>query len=115
MSAIIANDHHNLDQRHQALEVANTVRTRISRLRRELRLLPRVEARDQIIALLLDPTPPHDAIRVGWLLCSVHQVGRSHIHRWLIYAGIWSEDRRVRELTPRQRARLADRLREDVR
>ena len=96
------------EQRTSALEKANEVRMAVAQLRRDVFAMSNTDGRKTVANLLRDPPPLVDAITVGHLLLSIFGCGHKRIHKWLAKAGIWSEDSRVRELSVRQRAALAD-------
>jgi hypothetical protein len=106
---------HELEQRRQALAIANSTRTGIARFRSDTRALPRPQARDAVINVLLEPGPLLGAMHVRHLLLTIHQVGHAHADAWLKRAGVVSGDRKIRQLTVRQRESLADRVREAIR
>ena len=100
-------------QRHDALRIANRVRFAGIRYRRELAQLPRDEAHERVVRLLLDPVDgPLGTLRVGHLLLSVPTLGPRKVTLLLFRAEIYSQDKRLAALTSRQRVALAHALRE---
>lgn len=102
-------------QKRGALEKANATRIGNARFRDETRLLPAVEAARRIAEVLESPEGCVCAMPMGRLLMSIERVGHQRAQRWLTLAGVRSMDRRVDELTDRQRALIATILRETVR
>jgi hypothetical protein len=100
-----------LDQRHMALEIANRRRMSMATQRREIGAMSRLDGRDRVASLLVDPSLEIVAMPVGRLLLSIHRVGVKKVGWWLNLAEIRSADRRVGELTDRQRLSLVDILR----
>lgn len=98
-------------QRDQALEKANAVRFAIVRVRANVGALNSREGRDLVALLLEHPSGVVPSMRVGTLLTAIHRVGRQKSASWLLAAGGRSADRKVRDLTERQRFALAAILR----
>lgn len=98
-------------QRLIALESANQVRISVADMKHRIRTQPRILGMRLVAELLLDPPEFVGTIRIGRLLRSIRGIGISKAHGWLYAADVRSEDRRVRELSVRQRSVLAELLR----
>ena len=98
----------NTAQRDAALHLANTVRLANKERRCWMRSLPEARARAELVELLERPDDIIGADRIGRLLLSVPRFGQAKTIATLRYAGIVSADRRIRDLTLRQRARVVD-------
>lgn len=104
-----------MEQRMGALEVANLVRISMCERKREIHGVSTVEGLRWIASMLEDGDPVVGPMPVGKLLFAVRHVGRERVRKWLTAAGVRSEDRKVRELSERQRVVLAGVLRERAR
>lgn len=93
-----------IQQRMMALERANEIRTRRSRLKREI-AAGRVMARD----VLLDPPWWADTMKVVDLLLAVPKVGRVKVDRTLFRCRV-SPSKTLGDLSERQRFELAAHL-----
>lgn len=102
------------EQRTGALRLANEVRSSNSRLRKEIFALEHLEGLGRVADLLDDPAPPVASLSVGRLLRYARRIGDAKVRRLLAVARVSSEDRRVGELTGRQRDVLAALLRADA-
>jgi hypothetical protein len=100
-----------LDQRHQALMVANERRTAIADQRRLIASLPQQDGLELVSDLLAYPTAAVAAMPVGRLLLAIRKVGVSTVGTWLSIASVRSADRRVDQLTERQRMALSSAVR----
>jgi hypothetical protein len=100
-----------LEQRRQALAIANSTRMGIARFRSDIRAMPRPQARDTVINVLFEPGPVLGAMHIRHLLLAINRVGHTQADSWLKWAGVISGDRPVRQLSVRQRECLANRLR----
>lgn len=94
------------EQRALALAKANTVRTTNRNLIVELGGLPRQDAECRVASMLLS-SGSWDALPVYRLLTAPRGIGSAKAALALKSAGVVSGDRRVRELTDRQRRTLA--------
>lgn len=104
------------DQRLEALARANQVRCANVQTKRMIHTLPLHEGRLLVAELLEDETVvslPVGALPVGRLLSSINRLGRAGTLRLLRRAEVSSWDKRVRELTSRQRLAVARQLRGD--
>lgn len=99
-------------QWQQALTRANNTRFATSAYRRHIATLSREDG-SVAVAELLEGDPPADlaSIPIGRLLTTIMSIGHRNLAMLLRHAGIMSAQRRVRELTPRQRLALAYALR----
>jgi hypothetical protein len=93
-------------QRDQALALANHRRAILKTLREDLGDVDLKAGCGMVAAILADPTDHEAAIPVGRLLLSIDRFGVSSLQVVLRAAGIMSADRRVRDLTVRQRSAL---------
>lgn len=98
-------------QRMSALLIANDRRVGISRYRKQIALLSYSQGRAIVCGILEQPTAPMTSARIGLLLGSIRRVGVSKASKWIKEAGIVSADRKVGELTDRQRMALAAAIR----
>lgn len=92
-----------VSQREESLALANTIRIAAAVVRRQ------VEAGELTLDEALEH-PDAQATKVGRLVVAVPRVGVKKTHRLLRDAGIMSGDRRVRDLTARQRTALVEAL-----
>jgi hypothetical protein len=99
-----------LTQRQDALTIANGVRLRRSRLRREVHALDRVPGMVRVAALLADREPSIATLFPIELLCWPRTMHQPVAVRFLMAAGV-RDWRSVGELTDRQVALLAGMLR----
>jgi hypothetical protein len=97
-------------QRASALAVANERRKAIGETRRLVRALPMQEGMRMVASLLRDPSPTVLAMSVSALLGSIRHINRGKLPRILRDADVFMWDRRVHQLTDRQRLLLADDL-----
>lgn len=103
------------EQRMEALRVANAVRFGMRDVKRRVGRM----ATDDGLREIADRLEHADAMvmpmAIGDLLGAPRRVGRVSVHGWLNVAGVRSADRRVRDLSERQRLLLARLLRERAR
>lgn len=99
-------------QAAKALRAANERRAILAALREHIATLGLRDGCAFVANLLDDPGEHEAAIPVGRLLMSVDRFGMQSLTLALRDAGILSADKRVRDLTPRQRTALADVLRD---
>lgn len=99
-------------QHMDALDRANEVKHVQKQLRDDLRGLDQHEARRRA-ADWIEQAPDHPCARMhtGWLLRACPRVGAALSNRWLRFAGVVTDSRKVGDLTPRQRERLVQALR----
>lgn len=100
----------NTEQSIHALRLANDTRTSQHAFRREMAAVSYAEGCQRVARLLVGDDDMDDAIgrmRVGRFLNTIRRFGPLNIERSLNAAGIVSEERRVRDLTNRQRVALA--------
>ena len=100
-----------VEQRMAALRMANDVRLTNARVRRQVGMLGQRDGMLAVADLLERLDPSASAMPISRLLRSVHRLGDRKARRLLNHAGIVSGDRRVDQLTVRQRACLATALR----
>jgi hypothetical protein len=102
-----------LDQRAEALKHANRVRLATCDLRREIRALGCVEGRLMVAGLLEGDVEFETAgsMSVWRLVGSISKLGPVAAGGLLRKVGVLSGDRRVRDLSVRQRVLLASMLR----
>lgn len=98
-------------QRLLALDRANGVRAEGSLVKQRIRRLPRSESRDLVVSLLENPPEGVMALTVWGLLRAVRGGSETRVRLWLGRAGLFPQ-KRVRELTVRQRLELAGILRD---
>jgi hypothetical protein len=87
------------------------VRAGHSAIKTHIHLAPGRESRERAAGVLLAPSEHALSMRVGVLLRSVWRAEDRQVRAWLTAAGVRSEDRRVGDLTERQRRALAEALR----
>lgn len=99
-------------QRRDALVIANRKRTTVAKFKREVRALPREDAAEHL-ALMLERPLPHalDSALVYAVLMTIPRIGNGKASLILREAGINIPDRRIRDLTMRQRKMIAARVR----
>lgn len=100
-----------VEQRAAALERANSARLDCSRVKTRISQLPRTESRALAVSLLEDPSEAMMRLKVWDLLMAIRGAGEVHVRFWLGRAGLFPQ-KRVRELTVRQRLELAGILRD---
>lgn len=98
-------------QQEEALARANTIRLAQAAFRREVAAMPRLEGMGVVAAALEDPDETTGAMRLGFVLAAPRRCSLGTAERLLGGVGVGSSDRRVRELTERQRKVLAVALR----
>jgi hypothetical protein len=100
-------------QSMEALAGANEIRIGISRIRRYVEGLPQPLAAVRVADALEHDydEPAIGAMRAGGLLAAIHRFGPARVRACLRLAGVESADRRVRELSERQRRVIAGQLR----
>lgn len=100
------------EQRMGALAVAHGRRIAMANVKRRVRSQPSYQAGCGMVADLLVQMPPEvGALTVRKLLLSVRKMGEQRVWRLLNAAQVRSGDRRVRELTDRQRQIIVAELR----
>jgi hypothetical protein len=99
-------------QARDALLLANDTRLGVATLKREIRALPQHEAVLVVIDALehRHDDPLLGAARVRHLLCSVTYFGDVRARKLIQAAQVYNGDKRLRELTARQRGLLVDLL-----
>jgi hypothetical protein len=103
------------DQRTDALLRANEIRSKCSVYKREIAALPADVGTWRVMELLEEPvTGPLGSIRTITLLMSIRRLGNQKARNLLSRAGVVSGDRRLSELTARQREALRTRLEDRV-
>lgn len=96
----------------QALTRANDVRRNTAELKNQIRALsPRAGAELAADIIENDEDELCGAIRILALLLCVRRLGEHKVMKCLITAGIVNADRRLRDLTPRQRKAVAAQVR----
>ena len=97
--------HHSEPQWHIALEHANAVRAECAHLKAELHSQPPKDGRMLAARMLEQPTGPIGGLRVGTLLMNIWRAGETTVDRWLRAVEV-HRDRKVRDLSDRQRRLL---------
>lgn len=95
------------EQRTAALALANQRRTAKVKIKANLAGMQRHDAVIAAAGLVEDATAAAGALSVAELVRSLPRHGDAAIRRACRHAGIISGDRKLRELTPRQRRELA--------
>ncbi|HEX6024378.1 MAG TPA: hypothetical protein VFZ00_20485 [Solirubrobacter sp.] len=90
-------------QRQEALARANEVRIKNSVWKTENTALSSAEGLQRLIDVLTDPREPHDRLQIGQALLSVRRLGVTKAAPILKHASVLSGDRKIGELTFRQR------------
>jgi hypothetical protein len=100
-------------QRQGALHAANARRMAISEYKKHIATYPIDEGRVIVADFLVesDTWGELGGIRVGQLLMAISKIGHEKARWYVKAAGIWSGDRRVMDLTERQRYALSCLLR----
>ena len=104
-----------MTQHMDALAHANRVRVAQAKLKVELKSLGTQESRHLLADLLGEPSEELGRLRVLVALCACFGTGPNYGRRMLALAEVAREDKRVMDLTPRQRDRLARALRGELR
>ncbi len=99
------------EQRLDALQHANHVRTANSRLRTDIRGRSQPDGMLYVADLLTNPVGAVQSMPVGRLLATIRHFGVVRATQVCTYAGVVSMDRRVGQLTERQRDMVAGVLR----
>ena len=100
-------------QRADALELANHVRISNARFKETIAALPEPQGRHRVADLLDGPTDgAHGQLKINQLLKAIDRVGDRGLFEMLRHAGVLNPEKRLRELTPRQRKALVDVLRD---
>lgn len=95
-----------LTQPQLALELANEVRHRNAVTKIQVARLDRHAGYKAVAEIIDSPDGPGGALQVGQLINAIHRVNDATSGPLLIRAGVYKTSRRVRDLTPRQRAAL---------
>lgn len=98
------------DQRGDALAKANRVRLANAQTYREIRALPAPAAFRRVSGILRAPRGAECAMRVDALLSAASRIGPSKVAALIALAGVRHADRRLRDLTDRQRRVIATAL-----
>lgn len=101
-----------LPQHMQALAKAEAQKTAAGDFKRSVRSLP-AGAGARKIAVTLEHDHHDDVIgriRIRRLLLCIKRMGEQNVTRCLLAAGVTNSDRRLTELTPRQRSAVAIQL-----
>lgn len=97
-------------ERQRNLDVANERRLAMAKIKANIKA-PELWDGRRLVANLLDaPTEHVEAFQIGPLMLCIHRFGERGVKRILHIAGV-SYDRRVRDLTPRQRGEVSRLLR----
>lgn len=100
-------------QRTEALALANHVRKVNSLLKKDIAALPERDGRRMVADLLSSPVEgAHGQLRISQLIKSIDRTGDRALFDTLRYAGIYNSDKRLRDLTARQRNALVEVLRD---
>jgi hypothetical protein len=100
-----------VQQRADAMQHANAVRAAIGQLKRDIHAPAHRDGCLRAAKFLLDPDDLASAIRTRPLLKAIRQMGDRKAETLMSAAGIVNADKRVRDLTPRQRRALSTGLR----
>ena len=97
------------DQRMAALALANAVRTSNANTLKRIASMPYLDGIDAVIELLRDADEkgPFGVLTIRRLLLAPAKFGEGKVNDLLRAAGIGTGDRRLRQLTRRQREKLA--------
>jgi hypothetical protein len=99
------------EQAMAALKLANNTRMHIAGFKRDIARRTHRAAIAALIDVLLTPPTEEDGLlaagRVKHLLCAIPAVGESKAAKMMYVAEIHRHDKRLRELTERQRSLLA--------
>ena len=106
----LAIPHRSLAQRQHALERANIIRLGRAQWKRDLRLLTRTDASDEVARILDEPPAIMRSMRVEDLLLAIPRIGGAKVDRIMWRAGV-SPRKRVGGLSARQRKALSAVLR----
>lgn len=103
-----------LEQQRSAIVRANQVRSRNMRTQRDIKALRPGDGRVAVADLLVGyrDGDPIGALSIRRLVLAIRAFGESKFQRLAMHAGIHTGDRKVRELSDRQRLAVADALRE---
>ncbi len=99
-------------QRQEALALANVTRCAIAEFRREVRNAG-TQRGTELVADVIENNHADrvfGAARVGQLIRAIPSFGDDKVHRTLATAGVRSPDRKLRDLTERQRTAVVDGL-----
>jgi hypothetical protein len=102
-----------MTQHMDALAFANEVRLAQADFKRQFKGMAYVDAAPIMADAILHAADdsPVGKMRVRVLLVTLPRVGDAMVRRMEVDAGVRNSDRRLRELTPRQRQALADVIR----
>ena len=110
MAAVMTQDRTEI-QRFRALAKANEMRLEAAFIRRDLQAMSQAEGCRLVASLLVDAPDVVLSMRIGHLLRAIRRFGDAKVGSFLHVADVRSCDRRVRDLTVRQRRVLAGALR----
>lgn len=94
-------------QAAEALSFANERRCALAEIRARIQALPFEEGCELVASILDQPEGHEEAFPVGRMLLSVHRFGEQALATALREAGVLTADKKVRQLTERQRRALA--------
>lgn len=100
-----------LTQPQVALRLANRKRSDVATFKRELESMPREQAAHHLAAMLDDPPASLEHAVLYRLLVSVPLIGHTKASKVLRDAGVHGSERRIRDMSLRQRTVIAERLR----
>ncbi len=104
------------EQRSDALQVANEYRLALADRRKEIAAMPYSDGRSALADLIeMTDCPKMLAGRVFYWLTAPHRAGTTKAFRVLAALEIRDANRRLRDLTDRQRSLLADAVRNNYR
>lgn len=98
---------HAKPQHMRALDLANEVRIERAERKRQIAAMPRPEGMAAAAAIFDDPDEVTGSLKLLELLSSIDHFGLMKTREIAQHAGVVSVDRRVRDLTPRQRTLIA--------
>lgn len=99
-------------QQMQALERGNAVRLEIASRRQQLRSLPELDARRYAADMIDNPDDIASRMKASVLVKEIRHFGDQKVARILRLAGIHAVERRLSDLTDRQRHIIAEALRD---
>jgi hypothetical protein len=103
-----------MSQHMDALKLANEMRLAQTAFKTYIRGMGWIEAREALANEILDPSPAVAAMYLHKLLDGLPRGGPWQTERVLEQVGLRNTNRRLRELTERQRNVLADAVRESL-
>ena len=103
-----------IQQREDALALANEVRHKRRRLRIKIHNLPRDKAAKQLAKLIADPPPAMATVRVSVAIDWLYGIGQLRARRILRRASVYRHEVEIRNLSDGERERLVEALKSGV-